>query len=70
VSLCKEVGHWKVDCPGAKDKKKEPMTETNFAKVVSAQASTSQVDGSDSDIGIPSLLLCLLLVTQIILSES
>jgi len=33
-ALCKELRHWKVDCPKAKDKK-EPMTEANFAKVVS-----------------------------------
>ena len=47
-ALCKELGHWKVDCPKVKDKK-ELMTETNLAKVVSTQASTSQADGSDSD---------------------
>ena len=46
------VGHWKVDCPKAKDKKKEPMTEAHFEKVVSAHASTSQADGSDSDLSV------------------
>ena len=46
-ALCKEVAHWKVDCPKAKDKKKEPMTEINLAQVVSTHASTSQADGSD-----------------------
>jgi len=48
-ALCKELGHWKVDCPKAKGKKKESMTEANLAQVVSTHASTSQVDGSDSD---------------------
>jgi len=48
-ALCKELGHWKVDCLKAKDKKKELMTEENLAQVVSTHASTSQVDGSDSD---------------------
>ena len=40
-ALCKEPGHWKVDCPKAKGKKKELMTEANLAQVVSTQASTS-----------------------------
>ena len=33
-ALCKELGHWKVDCPKVKGKKKKLMTEANFAKVV------------------------------------
>ena len=47
----KELGHWKVDCPRIKDKnkKKESKSETNFAQVISTQASTSQAGGSDSD---------------------
>ena len=53
-ALCKEVGHWKVNCPKAKDKK-EPMTEANFAKVFSTQVSTLQADGSDSDSSVFSL---------------
>ena len=48
-ALCKEVEHWKVDCPKVKGKKKEPMTEANLAQVGNTHASTSQVDGSDSD---------------------
>jgi len=50
-AFCKEIGHWKVDCPRIKDKgkKKESKTETNLAQVVSNQASTSQADGSNSD---------------------
>ena len=44
----KELGHWKIDCPKTKGKK-ESKTEANLAKVVSTQANTSQVDGSDSD---------------------
>jgi len=71
-ALCKEIGYWKIDCPNAKDKKKELITEANFTKVVNAQVSTSQADGSDSDSSVfsLSLLLLLLLVTQIILSGS
>ena len=70
-ALCKEVGHWKVDYPKAKGKKKELMTEANLAKVVSTQASTLQADGSDSESLVFSLsVLLLLLVTQIILSGS
>ena len=38
-ALCKELGHWKVDCPKAKGKKVESNTETNLA----------QADGSDED---------------------
>ena len=47
--LCKELGHWKVDCRKTKGKKKELNTETNLAQVVSTHASTSQASGSDSD---------------------
>ena len=32
---CKELGHWKVDYPKAKGKKKESITEANLAQVVS-----------------------------------
>jgi len=53
--LCKKLGHWKVDFPKAKGKKKESKTETNLAQVVSTQANTSQVDGSDSDSSVFSL---------------
>ena len=53
--LFKELGHWKVDCPKAKGKKKELMTKANLVKVVCTQASTSQVDGSDSDSSVFSL---------------
>ena len=38
-ALCKEVGHWKVDCSKAKGKKMESNTEANLA----------QADGLDSD---------------------
>jgi len=48
-ALCKEIGHWKIDCPKAKGKKKESKTEANLALVVNTQASTSQADGSDSN---------------------
>ena len=48
-ALCKELGHWKVDCPKAKGKKKKSMTEVNLAQVVSTHVSTSQADGSDSN---------------------
>ena len=30
-TLCKELGHWKVDYPKAKGKKKKPKTEANIA---------------------------------------
>jgi len=30
-AFCKELGHWKVDCPKAKGKKKELKTEANLA---------------------------------------
>jgi len=46
-ALCKELGHWKVDCPKAKGKKMESKTETNLA----------QADGSDSDSSVFSLSL-------------
>ena len=48
-ALCKELEHWKDDCPKAKGKKNESKTEANLAQVVSTHASTSQADGSDSD---------------------
>ena len=48
-AFCRELGHWKVDCPKFKGKKKESKTEANLAKVVSTQSSNSQADGSDSD---------------------
>ena len=38
-----------IDCPKAKGKKKESMTEANLAQMISTRASTSQADGSDSD---------------------
>ena len=37
--MCKELGHWKVECPKAKGKKIESNTEANLA----------QADGSDSE---------------------
>ena len=46
-ALCKKLGHWKVDCPKAKDK--ESKTEANLVQVVNTHASTSQADGSHSD---------------------
>ena len=39
-ALYKELGHWKVDCPKDKGKKKELMTEANFTKMVSTHVST------------------------------
>ena len=48
-AFCKELGHWKVDYPKAKSKKKESKTEANLAQVVSTHASISQACGSDSD---------------------
>jgi len=44
-ALCKELGHWKVDCPKAIGKKMELNTEAKLA----------QADGSDSDSSVFSL---------------
>ena len=49
MHFCKKLGHWKINCPKAKGKKNESKTEANLAQVVSAQVSTSQVGGSDSN---------------------
>jgi len=46
-ALCKELGHWKVDCLEAKGK--ESKSDANLTQVVSTHVSTSQADGSDSD---------------------
>ena len=48
-AFCKEIGHWKVDCPKFKGKKKESKSEANLAKVVKTASRKSQADGSDSD---------------------
>jgi len=45
----KELGYWKIHCPKAKGKKNESKSEANLTQVVSAQASTSQAGGLDSD---------------------
>jgi len=47
-AFCKEIGHWKIDCPRIKDKK-ESKTEANLAQVISTQVGISQTGGSDSD---------------------
>ena len=44
-ALCKELGHWKVDCLKAKGKKMKSKTEANLA----------HTDGSDSDSSVFSL---------------
>ena len=68
-TFCKELGHWKIDCPRIKDKKKE-STEANLEQVISTQAGTSrQVDRTQTHQYSRSSLLLLLLVTQVILSE-
>ena len=60
-ALCKELGHWKVDCPKAKGKKKKLMIEANLA----------QADGTDSDSSVFSLSVTTPTVSyQIILSGS
>jgi len=61
-ALCKEIGHWKVDCPKAKGKKKEPMTEANLAQVGSTHVSTSQADGSDSELSVFSFSVTTLII--------
>ena len=48
-AFCREIGHWKVDCPKFKGKKKESKAEANLSKVTNTQRSSSQADGSDSD---------------------
>ena len=70
-ALCKELGHWKVDCPKVKGKKKELKTKVNFAQVVSTHPSTHRWMGQIQTHWYSlSLLLLLLLVTQIMLSGS
>jgi len=54
-AVCKELGHWEINYPKAKGKKKESKTEINLARVVSTYASTSQAGGSDSDSSVFSL---------------
>ena len=49
MCLLQRGGHWKVNCPRTKDKKKKLKTETNLAQVISTQASPSQTGRSDSD---------------------
>ena len=51
-AFCRELGHWKVDCPKFKGKKKESKTEANLVKVVSTHSSNSQAGGSDSDLSV------------------
>ena len=46
-TLCKELGHWKVDCPKAKGKKVESNTEANLV----------QADGSNEDSSVFSLFI-------------
>ena len=48
-AFCKELRHWMINCSKAKGEKKESKTKINLAQVISTQASTSQVDGSDSN---------------------
>jgi len=60
-ALCKELGHWKIDCPKAKGKK-ESKTEVNLAQVVSTHASISQADRSDSDSSVISFSVTILSV--------
>ena len=70
-ALCKELGHWKVNCPKVKDKKKEPMTEANFTKVeVLMPVLHRQMDQIQIHRYSLSLLLLLLLITQIMPSGS
>ena len=45
-AFCKELGHWKVDCPKATGKK-ESKIEANLVQVVSTHASTSHAGGLD-----------------------
>ena len=67
-ALCKELGYWKADRPKAKGKNKELITKVILAQVVSTHVGILQ-EGSHSDSSVFfSLLLLLLLVTQIILS--
>ena len=48
-AFCREIEHWKVDCPKFKGKKKESKSEANLAKVINTQSSNSQANGSYSD---------------------
>ena len=68
-AFCKEMEHWKIDCPRIKDKKKELKTEANLAQVISTQADTSQGGGSDSDSSVFSFSTTTpTIVTQVILN--
>ena len=70
-AFCKEIEHWKVDCPRIKDKNKgkESKTGANLVQVITTQASTSQADGSDSGPSVFSFSVTTpTLVTQVILS--
>jgi len=46
--FCKELGHWKIDCPRIKDKKKESKPEANLHRWP-LQGGTSQTGRSDLD---------------------
>jgi len=61
-AFCKELGHWKVDCPKAKGKKKESNTEASLARVGSTNASTSQAGGSESDSSVFSFSVTTLII--------
>jgi len=63
-AFCREIGHWKVDCPmiNNKSKKKELKTEANLTQVVSTHASTSHADRLDSDLSIFSFSVTTLII--------
>jgi len=68
-AFCKELGHWKVDCPKAKGKKKESKTEANLHRwSVFTPVLHRQVDHTQTHRYSFSLSLLLSLVTQDILS--
>jgi len=67
-TFCKELEHWKIDCPRIKEKK-ESKPDVNFAYVVSIQDGTSQVGGSDPDSSVFSFFVTTLIVGYLADSE-
>jgi len=68
-AFCKEVGHWKVNCPKAKGKKESRLRQTSHGWLVLTPVLHRQVDQTRTHQYSLSLLLLLLLVTQEMVSR-
>jgi len=44
-AFCKELGHWKIDCPMIKNKNKESKTKANLARVINTQSGSTSHAG-------------------------